>query len=101
MRLQFVLRRLRYQPAIAVLLGPLQLVVVEGDILGSHAKETADAYDDGFRHAVLVEDHVGDLADIFGIVASAIVDGFADDVGDDAAFSARYRRRRGRLLGGG
>src|SRR5207245_2730160 len=46
MRLQFVLRRLRYQPAIAVLLGPLQLVVVEGDILGSHAKETADAYDD-------------------------------------------------------
>ena len=86
------------QPAVAIPFGPLQLVVVESDILGANAKKAADADDDGFRLTVFIEDDITDITDVLGIVACAIIDRFTDDVGYQAALGARNGSRRSCIL---
>ena len=87
--LQFLLGRLRDQPAVAVLLGPGRLAEIVGDVLLADAEEAADADDQRLRLAILGNDDVVHVTDLLGVVTGAIVDVLAQDVAGQTAVCLR------------
>ncbi len=73
LRLELLLGHRRDQPAVTVTLSPLELGIVDRDVLLADAEETADADHHGLHVAVGADDDIVDVADILSLVSAAVI----------------------------